>query len=47
LELYEKREEYKPELVHQVGSSIDFILKKCGLDVKDAPEGYYIEVHDI
>ena len=47
LELYEKREEYKPELVYQVGSSIDSILKKCGLDVKDAPEGYYIEVYDI
>jgi len=47
LELYEKREEYNPELIHRIGNSIDSILKKCGLDIEDAPEGYYVEVHEI
>lgn len=47
LELYENREEYNPELVHQIGSSIDSILRKCGLGIKDVPEGYCVEVHDI
>jgi len=47
LELYEKRNEYKPELVHQLGSLFDSILKKCGLEIEDATEGYQVKVNDI
>jgi len=47
LELYGKREKYNPELIKKIGNSIDSILMKCGLEIKDAPGGYYIEVDDI
>lgn len=47
LELHKKRKEYNPELAHRIGNSIDSILKKCGLEMRDAPKGYSIEVHDM
>lgn len=47
LQLYEKNREYNPELVIKIGDSIDSILMKCGLEIKDAPQGYYIEIHDV
>ena len=47
LELYKKRKEYNQELIHNIGNSIDSILRKCGLEIRDARGRYYIEVHDI
>ena len=46
LELHKRKKEYNSELIHRIGSLIDSILMKCGLEIRDAPEGYYIEVHD-
>jgi len=47
LELHKRKKEYNSELIHRIGSLIDSILMKCGLEIRDAPEGYYIEVHDV
>jgi hypothetical protein len=47
LELYNKKNEYSPELIERIGNSIDSMLRKCGLEMKDALEGYSVEVHEI
>lgn len=46
-ELYSRKNEYVPSLISEIGSEVDSVFKRCGLETKDAKEGYYIEVHDI
>lgn len=46
LELHEENR-YRPELISELGESIEHILRRCGYEIRDHPNGYYIEIHDI
>lgn len=46
-ELYSKAKKYLPELVDEIGNEIDAITQRCGLVIRDAKEGFYVDVLDI
>jgi hypothetical protein len=46
-ELYLDRKKYRPDLIEKIASEIDEIVKRCGLEIRDAAEGFHLDVHEL
>jgi len=44
---YSKAKKYLPELVDEIGNEIDVVVERCGLQIRDAKEGFSVDVRDI
>ena len=45
-EMYNQGKEYSLDPIDRMADEMDKILRRCGLELRDATNGFYVEVHD-